>query len=170
MYDMINRAVVPIINQGSTSSDRLQSLIYIKEFINRISTRDYISQTELTDLEKKYGVKPDIITWGDFFQAEMATSMQTAEDEIFMKAVETVKFDMISSYMIFSGKDTEFFEWVEDSFISIMTIDKSDYTAEDEEILHLKILMDYFTEMGVTNRFNETELLWYSSFKDAEAI
>lgn len=170
MSELINRAILPVINDKGISSLRMTHLIFIKEFIERISSRPYMMEEELARLEAQYGVRPDITSWGDYFQAEMATSMKNASDDEFIKAFETVKFDMISSYLIFRDKGSEFFEWIENSFSSIVTENIDTLTDEDKEIVHLKILMDYYQEIGITDRFYESELNWHSSFKEALAI
>ena len=167
MFNLINRAVLPIINDRGISSIRLNELIDVKEFIDRISTRHYMQIDEIEKLEKKFGEKPDVVTWGDFFQAEMATSMKDIDDCGFIKAFETVKFDMISSYMIFNNKDKIFFEWIENSIRKIDMAEMETITEEDKEIIHLKILMDYYLELGIADKFLESETSWYSSFKEA---
>jgi hypothetical protein len=169
MYELINRAVIPVINESEVSFPRLTNLIYVKELIDRISTLKYVDEAQVIELQKKYGVKPDIITWGDYFQAELATRFCGKSDKEFLKAVDTVKFDMISSCLIFNEKGAEFFEWVRDSWYNIQ-MDGHDYSSEDvEEIKHLKILMDYYIELGITDRFTETEMSWYSDFKEKDA-
>ncbi len=169
MYELINRAVIPVINEGEVSYARLTNLIYIKELIDRIATSKFVDDSAIVELQKKYGVRPDIVTWGDYFQSQMAVVFRDKSEAEFIRAVETVKFDMISSYLIFSEKGPEFFEWVRDSFYAIL-MDGHDYTSEDEEeIKHLKILMDYYTEIGIADRFTEAEMSWYSTFKHKDA-
>ena len=170
MNDLINRAIIPVINDRGISSLRLNQLIYIKEFIDRISSRPYMKTEELNRLEAQYGVTPDIITWGDYFQAEMATTMKDISDDEFFKALETVRFDMISSHIIFKDKGSEFFEWIESSFDKIDINVIEGLSDEDKEIVHLKILMDYYHEMGITDMFTESEMKWHLSFNEALAI
>lgn len=170
MRELITCAMLPVINEKGISSGRLNCLIYLRDFIDRISSGNYISDEELSRIKAKYGVLPDVVSWGDFFQAEMATSLQNADDDEFFSAFETVKFDMISSYMIFSGKGPEFFEWVDNSFNCITIKGQSPSTEEENEITHLKILMDYYLELSINGNFTEAELAWHSSFSQAKAI
>jgi len=170
MNNLINRAIIPVINTVGITSLRLNHLIYIKEFIERISTKPYMGVDELNRLEAQYGVHPDIITWGDYFQAEMATAMKDSGDDEFLKTFETVKFDMISCYLIFKDKGSDFFEWIENSFNQIDVSDIDNRTDDERELVHLKILMDYYLELGITDNFYESELNWYSSFREALAI
>jgi hypothetical protein len=170
MNSLINKAVIPLINRMGISSLRMTHLIYIKEFIDRISTKSYFHEDELKRLETQFGVKPDIISWGDYFQAEIATSAKTLSDDEFVKIFETVKFDMISSYIIFKNKGADFFEWIEKLYSDIEMKDVDQLTDEDNEIVHLRILMSYYTEIGIVDRFFESEIKWHSSFSNAFAV
>ncbi len=170
MNNLINEAIIPIINATGMTSLRMNHLIYLKEFIERISSRPYMKEDELKRLEAHYGARPDIITWGDYFQAEMATSMKDADDDEFLTAYETVKFDMISTYIIFRDKGKDFFDWIDNSFTKIEMVEIEKLSDHEKEIVHLKILMDYYLEIGINGRFTESELKWHSSFKEALAI
>ena len=170
MKELMNEAVVTLINEGKLSMNKVNHLIYIKEFIDRISTKNYISQETALDLCKKYGVMPNNITWGDYFQSELAINLQHVSDDEFSTAVDTVKFDMLASFTIFSEKEEVFFEWVENTYQEIITYNLDHYSEEEEEVLHLKILMDYFNDLGIVDKFKESEKSWLESFNEAEAI
>ncbi|HPS57844.1 MAG TPA: hypothetical protein PK514_07030 [Spirochaetota bacterium] len=170
MRELITEAVLPVINENGISSERLIHLIFLRNFINRISSRNYLNDEDLEKIYEKYGVLPHVVSWGDFFQAELATTLRTASDDEFFKAYEAVKFDMISSYKIFKDKGLEFFNWVDNSYSWIAAKDQALCTEEDKEILHLKVLMDYFLELGINGEFTDVELYWHSSFKEAVAI
>jgi hypothetical protein len=43
-------------------------------------------------------------------------------------------------------------------------------TEEDEEILHLKVMKDYFIDMGITDNFTQAERQWYCDFDEAVAM
>ena len=75
---------------------------------------------------------------------------------------------MIASYLIFYGKGPEFFEWVRDSYYNILVDDHGCESSEVDEIKHLKILMDYYLELGIADRFNEAEMSWYADFKEKD--
>ena len=170
MDSVLNKAIMPLINSMGISALRMVYLIYIKEFIDRISSKKYMQEDEVKRLEERFGEKPDVITWGDYFQTEIATTAKTLSDEEFMKIFETLKFDMISSYIIFKNKGTDFFEWIENSYSAIEMKPAAKLTDEDNEILHLRILMNYYKEMGLVDGFFESELKWHASFSDALAV
>jgi hypothetical protein len=170
MKHLINEAILPMINSGSMSLYRIEELVYIKEFIDRNTSKKYLETEDVEKIKAKYGVMPNVITWGDYFQTEMATALRDKSDEEFMRAVNTVKFDIISSNMIFSSKPSEFFEWVDKSYFEILVNDKTDFNDEEKEIIHLKIMKDYYSDMCVVDNFTQAEMKWYLSFEEAAAI
>ena len=170
MQILVNEALLPFINEGRISMQRLMSLIYIKDFIDRISTRPYIDEETVRSLERRYGVRPSVASWGDYFQTEMAVSLLECSDDEFARAVETLRFDMAASWMIFCEKESSFFEWVENEYEAVISNGDGDYTNEEKEILHLKILMDYYLNLGLANNFTKAEMAWFEGFSQAEAI
>ena len=169
MIELLHETIVGMLNDGKISIRRLKSFIYIKSFINRVSTKKFIEEAAIQKLEKKYGVRPTIITWGDYFQIQMAMSLLVLSDEEFERSVETLKFDIIASCEIFSEKGREFFEWVELTYMAITNYKHTGFTEEEKEILHLKILMDYYENLGIVNNFTETEMHWFAGFDEAKA-
>ena len=170
MREIVNEAIIPMINDGLMSMKRIRDLVHIKEFIDRVSTCQYIEEKDVNTLHDRYGVTPSVITWGDYFQTDLASSLLVVTDEEFEQVINTVKFDIISSYEIFSGKDKEFFSWVEDTHVKIMIDHGDSYSEEEEEIIHLKILMDYYLNMGLVDNFTDSEKEWYASYREAMAV
>jgi hypothetical protein len=170
MQEMINESIMTMVNDGTLSMERVKSLIYIKTFIDRIASKNYIEEESARELEKKYGVRPNIITWGDYFQTEIATSLAVLSEEEFEKALETLKFDMVASWFIFCEKGDDFFEWVDSTHSAIIESRNSGYTEEEEEILHLKILKDYYTDLGLVNNFTDAEMQWFNGFQEAKVV
>jgi hypothetical protein len=170
MKELLNETLMPMVNDGSLSVERINSLAYIKEFIDRIASKHYLDEATAAELEAQFGVRPNLISWGDYFQTEMATSLLVLPDEEFHRAVETLKFDMVASWVIFCEKDGYFFEWVDDMHASITDRKSSSFTEEEEEILHLKILKEYYVGLGLVNRFTESEMQWFSAFQEAKVV
>lgn len=169
MENILNNAVLPFVNQGKLSMRKVNDLIEIKTFVDRNCTRKYLTSGTPDSLFRKYGVYPDVVTWGDFFQTELAADAVKYTDEEFSSVCDTVKFDMMSSYQIFSGQTIEFFEWVESFSSEIINSGVDNYTHEESEILHLKILKDYYMNMGVADNFTPEEILWYNSFGEGKS-
>lgn len=169
MIELINESILHMVNDGKLSMRRIHGLIYIKDFLDRVSTKKFIDEAAVLELEKKYGVRPNIITWGDYFQTQIAASLQEVSEEEFERALEILKFDIIASYTIFSEKDSSFFEWVELTYMAITNYQYSGFTEEEKEIIHLKILMDYFNNAGIIDNFNESEMQWFNGFLEAKA-
>ena len=86
------------------------------------------------------------------------------------KAVATLKFDMVASWFIFCEKGDDFFEWVDSTHAAIVEARDSGYTEEEEEILHLKILKDYYINLGLVNNFTEAEMHWFNGFQEAKVV
>lgn len=170
MTHMFNEAVMSMINDGYLSANKVRRLVYIKELVDRVSTRKYLEEMDVQALKEKYGVMPNIVSWGDYFQTELATTLKDMTDSSFDRVMETVRFDLISSYTIFSEQTPAFFEWVNTSYEGIMSLGKDDYTEDEKEIIHLKILLEYYTNLGMVNNFTPAEMLWYESYEEAAAV
>lgn len=170
MQELINESIMTMVNDGTLGIERVKSLIYIKTFIDRISTKNYIEEESARELERKYGVRPNIVTWGDYFQTEIATSLAVLSDEEFNKALDTLKFDMVAGWFIFCEKERDFFEWVDATHEEIIRAKDSGYTQEEEEILHLKILKEYYVNLGLVNNFTDAEMQWFNGFQEAKVV
>jgi hypothetical protein len=170
MEFILNEELIPMINNGNLNITKIQCLLLIKEFIDRISTTKYLEEKIVNKIMETHKTKPSVITWGDYFQTELAFDLQFKSDEDFIRAVETVKYDIISSYEIFSEKNELFFEWVEYNYNEKVT--KNDFFSKDEveEAKHLNILKDYYNSLKIHNDFTFNELLWYNNFKEAVAV
>lgn len=168
MERILNNSVMPLVNSGNINMLKINQLILLKEFIDRNSANSYLSEDCISDITQKYGTPPDVQTWGDFFQSEVAQDAYSYDDEEFMKTITTIKFDIMSAYEIFSEQKFEFFDWIEKNFADIVNNDTDDYTEEEKEILHLKILKDYYINMGLKNSFTPEEILWYGSFSEED--
>jgi hypothetical protein len=169
MEVLLNESILDMVNDGRLSMKRIHDLIYIRGLINRVASKSYVDEETVVELEKKYGVCPSIITWGDYFQTEMAVSLSGLSDDGFDRAVDTLKFDLIASYTIFNEKERSFFEWVDLMYEAVMDQKESDLTQEEKEIIHLKILMDYYMNVGIIDGFTESEKHWFDRFQEAKA-
>jgi len=167
MKELINEGIIPMVNDGLFSMKRIMNLIYIKEFIDRISSRSYLEDKDIGSIFQRFGVKPDVLTWGDYFQTELAISLSSMTDEEFDRALETVQFDMMAACIIFSGKDKAYFDWVEITWMEIVNTKDSGHTEDEKDIIHLKIMMDYYVNLGLIDDFTPAEKEWFSLFEDA---
>ncbi len=170
MQELLNRSILPLVSDGTLSMGRVNALIYVKGFIDRIAGSEYIGDAAARELEGRYGARPDVVTWGDYFQTEMATSLLVLPDEEFNRAVDTLRFDMVAAWVIFSEKDPSFFEWVDGAYDAVVAMNHSDIGEEEEEILHLKILKDYYNDLEIVNGFTESEMQWFARFQEREVV
>lgn len=166
----MNEHLDEIIKINDLSERRVDAFNTIKEFIDRISTKKYLEQETLGNLKDQFGVLPNIVTWGDYFQTELAASLLMLTDDEFAMALDTLKFDMISSYIIFHGKGKRFFRWILEECDDITEKETADYDEAEEELVHLKILMDYFVNLGLKDNFTPEEMRWYKDFEEARAM
>jgi len=170
MKCILNNEFEPYINNGTLNIFQIRCLVEIKEFVDRIAGRQYLDGRTVASLTEKYGATPTVTTWGDYFQTEIGFQLLGKSDEEFRQAVDTVKFDVISSHIIFTGKGIDFFEWVENNYQDYINRKDELSFREYEEIVHLKILKDYFVNLNITDAFTYDEMKWYGGYREAAAI
>lgn len=170
MEYIINEELIPLINGGKLNAFKIECLIEIRDFVNRVSTHNYLDDETVARIYRKHNAYPTVITWGDYFQTELAFDIVNLSDGDFDKAVSTIKYDVISSFIIFSEKDISFFDWVESNYQYLTSIKDKLSEKEYEEAEHLKILKDYYVSLGIVDEFSEEELDWYNSYKEAVAV
>jgi hypothetical protein len=85
-----------------------------------------------------------------------------AADEKFSRMIDTARFDIIAAWDICSSNGTEFLQWVNEAATELWLTGQDDSALNDEEkeIAHLKVIVDYFTGMGLNGNFYESELIW----------
>ena len=167
MSSILNNAILPLVNQGKLSMSKVNELISLKDFVDRNSARKFLVGETPEGMLAKYGAIPDVITWGDYFQTELASDAVTYSDEEFAKVCDTVKFDIMSAFQIFSEQSAEFFEWVEKGSHEIIMHGAENYSEEELEVLHLKVIKDYYLNLGILDNFTPEEILWYNSFSQS---
>jgi len=145
----INPELNDMIRRGQLSGKKITALHNLRIIVDRYAVNDYVSEEECSKLKDKYGAFPNVRSWGDYFQTEIASRYFEYSDEEFLKIVSTVRFDIIAAVKIFSGKSHEFFEQIELDAVSIMAIDSEIWTDDQAEKAHLNILMRYYIEMGL---------------------
>ena len=171
MEKILNDAVAQLVSDGRIPMEKVRKLIEIKDFIDRISDKDYISAETSASLTSRFGVSPDIVTWGDYFQADLAMADIQYDDDTFDTMLDTVRFDIMAAWDICSSNGPEFFEWVNNAATELWLTGKDDaeLSEEEKEISHLKVLVDYFSGMELNGNFYESELIWYHNFFEAQA-
>jgi hypothetical protein len=161
----VPRALETFVLQKKLSPRKLRNLLAVATAAERLSSRPYIAPEELEGIVAQFGVRPDVITWGDFFAAEIATDHWEKPDPEFERICETVLFDFIAAAMIFSNQSAEFIEKVIHECQESLGKDKALRTAEDDEIIHLGILAGYYAQMGLEkSRLSEEDMDFFESF------
>ncbi|MDZ4726814.1 MAG: hypothetical protein SH817_11710 [Leptospira sp.] len=161
----VNPELLPMIKQGLLSPEKLALLVELYDIVDRFSTTLFTDEETQIKLKDQFGVLPDIITWGDYFQTEVASRYFLENEDSFRKIVDTIRFDLISAHLIFSGKPEYYKNRVRGEALVSKGIDASFLKAEDEESIHLEILLDYFENLGLSEiPLSLQDKIWYEGF------
>lgn len=159
-----------MIKRGQLSQSKLTDLCFVKKFVDGVATTDYVGDLEAKQLKETYGAFPDVLTWGDYFQTEIASDFFDSPDDEFHKIIQTVRFDLIAAIKIFHGKPAQFFEIVKERALEAGSRPEEQWSGDDEEAVHLGILCRYFEEMGLDRAtVSEEDLQWFDTFSIANA-
>lgn len=161
----LNQVLEDMVLQNRLSNEKVAALSSLKVFVDRVAGNRYLPEEEEQRLELKFGVKPDIITWGDYFQERVADAHWELSDDEFNQIIETIRFDIVSAALIFEGKETEFLETVHENRIKSELLPEDERESHDYENIHLGILCGYYSEMNLnTAALNEADLSWFENF------
>ncbi|MCZ8157896.1 MAG: hypothetical protein O9264_17380 [Leptospira sp.] len=161
----VNPELLPMIRQGLITPEKLAMLVELHEIVDRFATTLFTDEEAQAKLKADFGVLPDIITWGDYFQTEVASRYFLESEESLRKIIDTIRFDLISSHLIFSGKPEYFKNRVRSEALVSKGIDAAKLKAEEEESLHLEILLDYFENLGLGfTPMSLQDKIWYEGF------
>ncbi|WP_078124097.1 hypothetical protein [Leptospira alexanderi] len=162
----LNPELFDMMKQGKLSTGKILDLIALKELVDRFATTPFIEEDKIAQIKKRTGVEPDILTWGDYFQTEIASRYFEKSETEFKKILETIRFDLISAHLIFSGKPEYFQDSVRGQALISKSIDSTFWTLEDQEAVHLEILLEYYTQMGIGEKpLTISDRIWYESFE-----
>ncbi|RME90760.1 MAG: hypothetical protein D6767_06365 [Candidatus Hydrogenedentota bacterium] len=165
----LNPVLADMVAHNQLSEAKVESLVALKKFIDRMAQTAFISEEEKEASIKKFGTLPDILTWGDYFQTEIASEHWEKSDEEFTRIVQTIVFDVIASALIFTGKPKSFLDNIREKYY-IALGKKSLQGKQDEESLHLGILLEYFEQMQLDMKtLTETDFHYFEEFADLAA-
>jgi hypothetical protein len=157
-----------MVLRGQLSARKIVSLLELKEMVDRIAPGPRVSETEAAALEARFGARPEIITWGDYFQTEIASRYFDLTDEEFERICDTVHFDLISAIMIFRGKSEEFRQAVREEALVVAGLDPALRTENEKQAEHLGILLQYYEEMNLEQaELSEEDQAWFEGFVDS---
>lgn len=159
------RALESFVLQKKLSPRKLRNLVAVATTAERLATRPYIEKAELDGIVGKFGVQPDVTTWGDFFAAEIASDHWEKAEAEFEKICETVTFDFIASCLIFAEKPRAFIDSVMNGYNESIAKDQGLRSGDDEERIHLGILGGYFSQMGLAKeKLSDADMEFFDSF------
>lgn len=159
------RALESFVLQKKLSPRKLRNLVNVATTAERLATRPYIEKTELDGIVGRFGVTPDVTTWGDFFAAEIAADHWEKSEAEFEKICETVIFDFIAACLIFAEKTAAFLDSVMLQYHESLAKEQGLKSGEDEERIHLGILAGYFSQMGLAKQnLADDDMSFFDSF------
>lgn len=160
-----------MVLRGQLSARKIVALLELREMVDRISPVLRVSDLESAQLEEKYGAKPEIITWGDYFQTEVGSKYFDHTDEEFERICDTIHFDLISSMLIFKDKSNEFCEAVREEALVVQGLMSELRTDNEEQAIHLGILLQYYEEMQLDKAsLSEEDQDWFEGFVETTQI
>ncbi len=154
-----------MVRRGQLSEAKISELVRLKETVERFASCPYVSNDEIANLEQRYGAKPSIITWGDYFQTEIASRHFALNDQEFSRIIDTIRFDLIAALKIFQNKPKLFFKMVQEDGLAVQAKPQDTWTPEDEQKAHMYILAQYFIEMGLEEmELKPIDEKWFENF------
>jgi hypothetical protein len=167
----LNPTLTEMVMRGQLSAQRIASLVRLRDMVDGMAGSKYVSDAEAGALAEKYGALPDIRTWGDYFQTEIASLHFDKTQDEFDQVISTVRFDLIAAALIFDGKPPEFMTAVQAEALAAQGCGQP-WTAEQEEAVHLDILRNYFVNMSLsTKALSAADRAWFEDFaRCAEAV
>jgi hypothetical protein len=159
-------ATLEYVEKKLLSPSKIQMLARIKQFIDGKSNLNYLNEIQVQELTKKYHARPSVITWGDYFQSELAEDHHLKSDAEFEKIVQTVQFDIIASILIFQGKNENFLSHVDEQYRNVVRKSNNEpLSKEDQEAVHLGILKSYYLSMGLSDKnLDREDYDWFYQF------
>lgn len=164
--ESVNPELIPMIRQGLLNPEKLSVLSELYEIVQRFSGCLYTDEETQKKIQEKTGVLPDLITWGDYFQTEVASRYFLESEESLRKIVDTVRFDLVSAHLIFSGKPDHYKDRIRAEALIGKGIDAVVENKSLEESQHLEILLNYFENLEMRNKpLSLQDKAWYESFQ-----
>lgn len=167
----INPALNEMLSRGQLSGSKIADLIRVRAIVERFATKPYLSQSEVAELVAKFGTTPDVITYADYFQTELAGRYFQVADAEFSRIVDTVRFDLIAALKIFKGKPQAFFDAALAGGELAYSVDQGSWTVEQEEAAHLFVLCNYYRDLGLEHCvLSKTDSEWFDGFVQESGV
>ena len=164
----LNSELDEFLEQNKLSDEKVKELLFLKGFIDRLATKPHIGFEKQKEIEKKFGLLPNVLTWGDYFQTEVATAHWMKTDHDFHIIIQTIIYDIIIATMMFSDQNHAFWKTYDSSQILALSkeLEDNSHLLETEEVHHFDILIGYFDEMGLDlSNITTEDMSFFSQFK-----
>jgi len=161
----LNSELFDMVKSGKLSPRKILNLIRLRNLVDSFVTKPYLEDDKKEKIYQEMGVYPDIVTWGDYFQTEVGSRHFDISDDEFEKLIDTIRFDFISTHMIFTDKPASFLDQIRGNALLTRSLDPECWTDKDKENIHLEILLEYFENLGIGKKpLSNSDKLWYESF------
>lgn len=161
----VNSELLPMIRQGLLNPEKLAILSDLHSIVERFAGSLYTDEETQAKILEKTGSVPDLITWGDYFQTEVASRYYLETEDSLRRIVDTIRFDLISAHLIFSGKPDHYKDKIRGDVLFSKGIDSAS-PEQNLESQHLEILLNYFENMEIGKKpLSLQDKAWYESFQ-----
>ncbi|XDD43504.1 hypothetical protein AB3N58_03905 [Leptospira sp. WS60.C2] len=161
----VNPELMPMIRQGLLTPEKVAILSELHNMVERFAGSLYTDEEAQKKILEKTGAVPDLITWGDYFQTEVASRFYLESEDSLRRIVDTIRFDLISAHLIFSGKPDHYKDKIRADVLFSKGFDSA-MPNQNLESQHLEILLNYFENMDLGNKpLSLQDKAWYESFQ-----
>jgi len=165
MQPPARRALETFVLQKKLTPRKLRNLVTVATTAESLSTQPYMERADIDGIVSRFGVEPDVTTWGDFFAAEIAADHWEKSEAEFEKICETVVFDFIAACLIFADKPQAFLDSALHEYNESLSKERGMRTAEDDEKIHLGILAGYFGQMKLgREQLSDDDMDFFDSY------
>jgi hypothetical protein len=156
------------IEDKTLTPEKAQILSEIMDIVNRFSAAESLDQDKVEEMSNKFGVDSQKWTWGDYFAFEVGYSHRFHSLEELQRIRDMIRFDLVSSYLIFQGKDENFIETAKRSIETSKSLE-----LWNEESIHLEVLLKYYDSLKMQDLDPSQILndkLWYEGVSIWEGV
>jgi hypothetical protein len=156
------------IDDKTLSLEKAEVLSEIMEIVNRFSASENLDQDKIDEMNTKFSVDSKNWSWGEYFAFEVGYSHRFHSLEELQKIRDMIRFDLVSSYLIFQGKDEHFIETAKRSIETSKSLE-----LWNEESIHLEVLLKYYDSLKMReldpNKITNDKI-WYEGVSIWEGV
>ncbi len=167
----LNRLVQDMVRQKKLSPLKQRELSALREFIDRVSGQWFTPAEEVERLEKRFGVQPDIITWGDYYQVHLTAANWEKSDIEFIEILQGFHFDVLQAIRMIaplSGSEVAELRFAK---VAAEIKPRVEMSPADEEAIYLGNLVHLFEDMRLkAENMTAQDDQFFRSFLSEKAV